>query len=205
MTVVVDTTGYGGALEVLALPVNPAAIQLPAEIIETDGAGTPRGDSIVRFLALRDSATALDRRFQRERASLNADAARFDSLVRTSPAYARAWDAHRARLMEAERVRAMRDRLRERVASLAERLGDAVPPDDSTRRAAVSAAWRVVLDAVSEGDRGTVRADVEGNTATLGLAPGQWWIGVSARGDVPATFVPAVAAAGSRDTVRIRP
>src|SRR5688572_3385352 len=75
VTVVIDTTGSGGALEVLALPVNPAAIQLPSEIIETERSGTARGDSIARFLALRDSAAALDERFQRERTSLNAEAA----------------------------------------------------------------------------------------------------------------------------------
>ena len=205
VTVVVDTTGSGGTLEVLALPVNPAAIQLPTEIIETDRPGTPRGDSIARFVAVRDSAAALDDRFQRERASLNAEAARFDSLERTSAAYARAWDAHRARLVDAERLRTTRDRLRARVASLAAGLGDAVPPDDSTRRAAARTAWREVLDAASEGERRTEHADLRDGTATLTLAPGQWWIGVAARGDVPASFVPTDVTAGMRDTLRVRP
>ena len=205
VTVVVDTTGSGGALEVLALPVNPAAIELPPEILDTEPPGSPRGDSIVRFLALRDSIAALDERFQRERASLNAEAARFDSLDRTSAAYARAWDAHRARLVDAERLRTTRDRLRERAASLAARLGDAVPPDDSTRRAAVRTAWREVLDAASDGERRTVHADVRVGAATLALEPGQWWIGAAARGDVPASFVPADVTAGMRDTLRVRP
>lgn len=204
VTVVVDTTNSGGALEVLALPVNPAAIQLPSEIIETDAPGTPRGDSIARFIALRDSAAALDERFQRERASLNAEAARFDSLERTSAAYARAWDAHRARLREAERLRATRDRVRERVTSMAARLGDAVPPDDSVRRAAVRASWREVFEGARDETRRTVVTELRGGSATLALTPGQWWIGATQRGDVPASFVPVDVGVRVRDTVRIR-
>jgi hypothetical protein len=204
VTVLVDTTGSGDALEVLALPVSPAAIQLPAEIIDVGTPGTPRSDSIVRFMALRDSAAMLDQRFQRERASLNADASRFDSLDRTSAEYARAWDAHRARLVEAERLRTARDRVRERVAALAVRLGDSVPPDDSTRRAAVRASWRTVYEGTSDETRRTVVADVRDGRAMLAITPGVWWIGVAERGDVPESFVQVDVGARAHDTVRIR-
>ena len=204
VTVVVDTTNSRGALEVLALPVNPAAIQLPSETIETEAPGTPRGDSIVRFLALRDSAAALDERFQRERAALNAEAARFDSLERTSAAYARAWDAHRARLVEAERLRTTRDRVRERVASMAARLGDAVPPEDSVRRAAVRASWREVFENASDETRRSVVADIRDGRATLAITPGRWWIGVMQRDDVPESFVQVEVGARVHDTVRVR-
>ena len=205
VTVVVDTTGSGGTLEVLALPVDPATIELPVEIIASSaGIGTPRADSIARFVATRDSAAMLDARFQRERTALNSEAGRFAALDRSSTEYARAWDAHRSRLVEAERLRTTRDRLRERVASIAARLGDAAPPDDSTRRAAANAARRQALDAASDGQRSAERAPVRAGTAMLTLDAGRWWLGTSWRGEPPATFTRVDVEAGARDTIRLR-
>ena len=200
----VDTTGSPAALEVLALPIDPAMIAPPAEVIARDARGTPRGDSIARFVSLRDSAGAIDAAFQRERAALNADAERFAALDRTSAEYARAWDAHRARLVAAERLRATRDRLRERAAALATGLGDAVPPADSTRSARVSTARRQALDTASDGGRGVEAAGVRDGSATLTLEPGTWWLGAAPLGDAPAAFTRVEIAAGARDTVRLR-
>ena len=204
VTVVVDTTGSSTALEVLALPIDPATIAPSLTVGASEARGTPRGDSIARFVSLRDSAASIDADFQRERAALNADAERFATLDRTSADYARAWDAHRARLVAAERLRATRDRLRGRAAALAKQLGDAVPPDDSTRRAQQGAARRQAFDTASDGSRSVQAAGVREGSATLTLEAGTWWLGATPPGAAPSAFTRIELSAGARDTVRLR-
>lgn len=199
----VDTTGSPHAQEVLALPVDPATITLPPEAAEHETRGSPRADSIARFISLRDSAAMIHAQFQRERTTLNADAERFAALDRTSADYARAWDAHRARLLAAERLRTTRDRLRERAAALALRLGDAIPPDDSTRQARGEESRRAAFDTASDGSRGMVTASLREGRATLVLPPGTWWFGAARRGDAPRVFTRVDVTAGARDTVRL--
>jgi hypothetical protein len=78
----------------------------------------PAPDSTSPAARLRDSAAALDVRFQRARDSLNRDSRALDTLDRRSADYARRFDAWRARARTADSLRAARDRLRARLARL---------------------------------------------------------------------------------------
>ncbi|HEX2778293.1 MAG TPA: hypothetical protein VHM30_02270 [Gemmatimonadaceae bacterium] len=64
---------------------------------------------------MRDSAAALDTRYQSERAALNAESRALDSLDRRSADHARRFDAWRRRARAADSLRIARDRLRSRV------------------------------------------------------------------------------------------
>lgn len=66
---------------------------------------------------LADSAAALDRRWQSERAALNSESRALDTLDRRGADYARRFDAWRVRARAADSIRVARDKLRARLTS----------------------------------------------------------------------------------------
>ncbi|HEX6058383.1 MAG TPA: hypothetical protein VFZ11_05140 [Gemmatimonadaceae bacterium] len=84
----------------------PSAVPNPEELARRE-----------RARALADSAARVDSAFQRLRDSLNAASRALAGADRTSPDYARRWDAFVARERDAVRLRARRDSLRVRAAA----------------------------------------------------------------------------------------
>jgi hypothetical protein len=68
--------------------------------------------TLTREQLLADSAARLDALFQRERAALNREATVMDTMQRTTTVYAERYNAHRARVAAATRLRSMRDSVR---------------------------------------------------------------------------------------------
>lgn len=203
VTVLVDTTSTGGALEVFALPVAPERVIVTLPDASPTQLGTPRADSVGRLLALADSADVLDQRFQQRRDSLNGAALELAGADRFAPDYARRYDEHRAALASAEQLRGARDRLRERARMLRRALGDAGPPDDSTRRARERIARRTAFLRASDAERNARVIAAHGRRITLELLPGTWWIGAAASGGVPEAFRRVELESGARDTVQL--
>jgi hypothetical protein len=84
----------------------------------------PRGDSVRAWIALRDSAAALDSAFQRRRDEANTRALELNHRRdRVSPGYARAFEEWRRLAAAADSARRERDRAREREERLRERVG----------------------------------------------------------------------------------
>lgn len=204
VTVLVDTTRTGASLEVFALPISPDRVIVALPDGPSPAPGTPRADSIRRLLAIADSVDALDERFQSERTALNDEALRLADLERHSAEYARRYDAHRARLLDAERLRGTRDGLHDRAQTLRQRLGAAAPPDDATRRAYERTARRTAFIRAADGERSAHVVGAQAGVATtIALSPGAWWIGVAEQGAAPSAFRRVDVRAGARDTVRL--
>lgn len=196
---VVDSTVARGALEVLALPLDPATLRLPYARIAPAGAAA---DSVARYTALRDSVSTLDDAFGRARAALNRDAEAFRGGDRRAADYARRYAAWSERAATTERVLAARDRGRARLVKLHDRLSEPLRASLAGRAGSVPA--DVVDSAVAATSRPVVRARLGGGSARLQLTGGEWWVTVAERGGT--VRVPAMrrsVAPGDRDTVRL--
>jgi hypothetical protein len=205
LRVLVDSTAARGALEVLALPFNPATLpRASAGVAPGVAAPGPRGDSLSAYYALRDSALALDAAFQRTRAELNREALSFRGADRRTRAYAERYATFERRAAEAEATRAARDRLRERVATWRAKLARSIPPEEPAAGGAARPR-RAVDSAARATGREPVRARIERGAATLRLPAGDWWITL-ARGDgsVLTPAVPRQMRGTARDTLRWR-
>jgi hypothetical protein len=200
--VIVDTTVVSAVQEVLALPFDPAALLARHEAPQPALPDGPRGDSLRSFGALRDSASALDAAFQRERAALHRDAAAMRAMDRLSSAYAERFDQWTRRAAAADSLRSARDRLRRRMATLRARLGDALPAEEPENDVSLT---RTSVDSASRAGRHTVAASpAMRGSATLELATGRWWITAQTRdGEVLVPAVPLEIGPDARDTVRI--
>jgi len=178
LTVVIDSNRPHEEREVIALPIDPASLRSAT----TSPAGSSRrhSDSLLRLVALRDSAAMIDERFQSERDTLNRESRALDRVDRRSADYARRFDAFRRRAHAAESLRVTRDRLRGRVAALGNGLsGGAASMVRETNT------LRANIDTVSAMGRKTVVGRTRGDTVRLRLADGTWWIGVSETGTLP--------------------
>jgi hypothetical protein len=181
LTVVLDSNPAREMREVIAVPVDPASV---ATTLPRDAPlSRAHEDSTTRLTLLRDSATALDQRFQAEREALNKDSRALDTLARRSAEYSRRFDAFRHRALAADSLRTARDRLRARVAPLATKLTDADAFSDDQRQS-----LRAKFGALTAGTRRAVVKEVRGDTARLTLDNGEWWIGVARSGSVPARW-----------------
>jgi hypothetical protein len=178
LTVVIDSNRPHEEREVIALPVDPTSLHLP---IGSAGGISPRqSDSVARLVAMRDSAAMYDARFQSERDTLNRESRALDRVDRRAAEYARRFDTFRRRALAAESLRIARDRFRNRIAPLAERLSGG-----AATFAAAERSFRSVVDTVSATGRRTVVGRTRGDTVRLRLADGTWWIGASDAGMLP--------------------
>lgn len=198
VTVLLDTTSVPTASVVLAVPVDPETLRTPPVSSRATGAAA---DTLTRFIALRDSTAALDARFQAVRAALNAEARDMSSLDRRTPAYARRFDAFRARELAADSLRTARDRQRSRETRQRTLLAHLLPSPDAERLA--SSAYRTALLAARVESRRGTSVTVSGTATRLSLAPGSWWIGIASAGGAPAIFQRIEVREGVRDTLRV--
>ncbi|MBC7790951.1 MAG: hypothetical protein H7Z74_13475 [Anaerolineae bacterium] len=162
-----------GALEVLALPFDPATVRNSAS---ASANGAPSSQPRLGGDAIRDSAVELDGIFQRSRAALNKEAIALGKAERTSASYARSFDLWRERAQQAEKIRGTRDRLRAKLA--ASGLGSDTATDSSFplyERLPLAN-----LTAAARGNAGKiVRATLRNGAATLVLPSGVWWISLA--------------------------
>ncbi|HUF26865.1 MAG TPA: hypothetical protein VMM18_07790 [Gemmatimonadaceae bacterium] len=206
LVVVADGSVSGESLEVLALPVDPALMTAGAYVRHAPApSGSPRADSIARVRMLDDSARATDERFQRVRAALNEEAHDIMQLDRRSADYAGRYDAHRVHLVEAERQRLARDRLRDRATAMRARLGNALRPGETAGNESARIASRADMDAARDGHRRARAIDAGGSAVAMELERGAWWVGVARHGDSPASFTRVTIRGGSRDSIRLSP
>jgi hypothetical protein len=160
LRVIVDSTAAPGAVEVLATPVDPAAL-------------LPRNGA-------RRAADSLDASYQRERLVLNARTAVLDTMDRRTSAYATAYADQMAQIAAAERVRASRDSAA-RIAGPRQGIGGA------TMDSAARVAGRPVVRGVLAGGGTTITLTAGGWWVALldsagGLLPGVKRIEVMAGG-----------------------
>ena len=170
--VVVHSTTSDSAVEVLALPFDPARIRTSVAVSAN---GAPASPIPAAVAVVRDSALEFDSIFQRSRAVLNDEALALQKESRVSASYARAFDHWSRRAQEAEKIRATRDRLRRKLSALAPGTDTAAPSlsrfpmHDRLPLAQVMAAARR-NGGIME------RSTVKGGAATLKLPAGVWWI-----------------------------
>jgi hypothetical protein len=182
LTVMFDSTLSRDSLEVVIAPIDPA-LALAAR----DRRQTPaQADSLRKLHALEDSAAKLDGTFQKLRDSLNAAAAEISKLDRRSEEYARRFDEFQPRAARAENLRNQRIRTTALAAEMRTRLLHLVPDSARIRRAAVAARQRLV--ALSDGARRTRVLAVRSDTLVVQLPHGDWWVGVTWNGLLPASF-----------------
>lgn len=166
--IVLDSSSARDSLEVVALPVDPASLHSPQE----------RSDPPRSRATAADSLAAVDARFQQERAALDAEAVALRSGDRRSREYSRRFDAWHRRAVAADSMRALRDRLRAR--SLRVQLPAA--EGKSTLRA-------MMLKATApDGRAPIVRALARGDSVSVDLTHGEWWVGVANTDDVPSSW-----------------
>jgi hypothetical protein len=175
---VIDSNRPHDEQEVIALPIDPASFHSP--IGSPAGISPRQADSVARLAAMRDSAAMYDHRFQGERDTLNRESRALDRVDRRTTDYARRFDTFRRRALAAESLRITRDRFRDRIAPLAERLSGGAAP-----LAAAESSFRSVIETVSATGRRTVVGRTRSDTVRLRLADGTWWIGVSGAGMLP--------------------
>jgi hypothetical protein len=165
--VVLDSTSTHDTLEVVALPIDPSTLE--ASLSPSRDAATERG------IALRDSSDTVDARFQRLRDTLNDESRAMQHADRRSPEYHRRFDDWRRRMLTADSLRASRDRMRARIT----RAGPLPSPAKSTVRATLLALT------APDGRHAMVRTVAVGDSVTLDLGQGEWWIGAMARSGAP--------------------
>jgi hypothetical protein len=178
LTVVIDSNRPHEEREVIALPIDPASLHRPID--SAAGISPRQADSVARLAAMRDSAAMYDARFQSERDTLNRESRALDRVDRRAAEYARRFDTFRRRALAAESLRIARDRFRDRIPPLAERLSGGAAP-----MAAAESSFRSVVDTVSASGRRTVVGRTRSDTVRLRLAEGSWWIGASDAGVLP--------------------
>jgi hypothetical protein len=181
LTVVIDSNGTHEEREVIAVPVDPASLH--SSIGSAAGISPRHADSVARLAALRDSAVTYNERFQSERDTLNRESHALDRVDRRAAEYARRFDAFRRRALAAESLRIARDRFRDRIAPLAERLSGGAAPT-----AAADSSFRSILETVSATGRRSVVGRTRSDTVRLRLAAGTWWIGASGAGTLPSRW-----------------
>ena len=178
LTVVIDSNRPHEEREVIALPIDPASLHSP---IGSPARISPRqSDSVARLAAMRDSAAMYDARFQSERDALNRESRALDRVDRRTAEYAQRFDTFRRRALAAESLRFSRDRFRDRIAPLAERLSGG-----AALMAAAETSLRSVIDTLSVSGRKAVVGRTRSDTVRLRLGDGTWWIGVSNAGMLP--------------------
>jgi hypothetical protein len=182
LTVVIDSNRPHQEREVIALPTDPASLRDP--IGAAVGNSRRQSDSVARLEAMRDSAAMYDKRFQWERDTLNRESRALDRVDRRTADYAKRFDNFRRRALAAESLRVSRDRFRDRIAPLAERLSRGAAP-----MATAESSFRSVIDTVSATGRRTVVGRTRSDTVRLRLADGTWWIGVSNAGMLPGRWM----------------
>ena len=178
LTVVIDSNRPHQALEVIALPIDPASLHSP--IGSAAGISPRQADSVARLAAMRDSAVMYDERFQSERDTLNRESRALDRVDRRTTDYARRFDSFRRRALAAESLRIARNGFRDRIAPLAERLSGSAAP-----MAVAESSFRSVVDTVSATGRRAVIGRARSDTVRLRLADGTWWIGAAEAGMLP--------------------
>ena len=189
LTVVLDSIRSGHAREVVIVPADPDALLVPPTLASP--LSPAHADSVTRWRALTDSASVLDRRFQKERDAINREARAMEGGDRRSIGYVRRYDALQVRTVAAESLRTTRDRVRQRAA--ARRPSGVAAPSPAAARARLLAA--------TDGERRARTLRPGRGSVSLRLAPGAWWIGVADPGDVPPSFTRITLRAGARDTV----
>jgi hypothetical protein len=195
VVVLSDTTASELPLVVVALPTDPSKLS-PATPDLPSGA---RGGSVRLALALTDSAARLDSDFQRLRTSLNDEARAMFSANKHQAGYARAFDHWSQRAADARSLRAARDKIRKRVARIAERFPDflrkvgerRVLPRTLAAEAAAREGLEILEAPLSE--QGTI----------LRLRPGDWWIAADSAGSLRLPAHAVTVEPGSVDTVSI--
>jgi hypothetical protein len=167
--IVLDSSAGRDSLEVVALPVDPASLR----------SSNPGQYSVAPPDSEADSIAALDARFQQERNALNAEATALHAGDRRSPEYSKRFDAWRRRALAADSVRARRDRLHAR----SRRSDVPAAKGESTIRA-------TLLRATSTDGRAPIaRRLAPGDSVSLDLSRGDWWVGVANPGGVPANWL----------------
>jgi hypothetical protein len=166
--IVLDTSAGRDSLEVVALPLDPASLRSPK-------AGL---DSLAVPSTAADSIAALDTRFQQARTALNAEAGALQPGDRHSAEYSQRFDAWRRRAIAADSLRALRDKLRAR----SRRSPLLSAKGESTLRATLLSA------ASTDGRAAIVRRLTLGDSVSLDLSRGDWWVGVADAGGVPSNW-----------------
>lgn len=198
LVVLSDTTAASPWRVVVALPFDPAELPIvPAEPIPEGR----HGDSVRLALARHDSATRAAAAFERARMAANEAATELASGDRRSPEYARRFDSWKRLADSAESLRTTRDRLRQRLTALLNRLGPAAPDLDAngdrvrSREAADSMA-RVI-------GREPVFSTIRNGEARLVLPPGEWWLARTSEENVLLPALRLEVEAGGVDTIRV--
>jgi len=191
LVVVTDTTQGDDAVEVLASPVDPSTV------LASSAVATGAGDSIARYWRLRWTADSLDRRFQRERSTLNSQAVALRDSDRRTTSYAAAYERHQRETRGAESLRVERDHARHESDQLRaglDKAGAHLPTELSA-----------IERASASGGRIAVTAPVVARRASLTLEAGVWWL-VAVRRDSSLVLRATryLVRAGSRDSVRLR-
>ena len=194
------TTTGPGALEVLALPFDPARTMV---LDSAYANGAPSSPASVAVVAVRDSALQFDTVFQRSRAELNREALALRTQQRASVTYGRAFDLWSKRANEAVKIRATRDRLRARLTAI-----DTVKNTASLSSTHFPMLGRfpiVQIDAAARRNGGgIVRADLGNGEATLALPARVWWIALKLDDSTALIHPqPITIAVGSSDTLRL--
>lgn len=172
LVILSDTTALPSSRVVVALPLDPAMLPIVQDAPLPDGS---LGDSVRLAIARHDSASRADASFQRARTAANDAARALAPLDRTADGYAARYAAWRTLADSAERLRAERDRLRERLRRLNARLGPSAPDaaGDGRPRIRTLAAADSASQAVRRDPKVTT---LRGGTAKVSLAAGDWWI-----------------------------
>ncbi len=191
--VVIDSTQASAALEVVAVPFDPAALRTVA----TDGVAS---DSMEHVLALSDSLRGAERRFQDERAFINSEVISMRGRDRTTREYAAAHAALTRRITTAESLRAERDAIRARRQALA----DALRLSSSDEAWSARIPWARVDSASRAVRRAAITASPVADTITLRASTGTWWVTAGRVGDYIASDGTRVdVRRGVRTTVRL--
>jgi hypothetical protein len=172
----------GGTRELRVYASEPPSTTTPA---------LPAGvtaDTAAIYVALADSAARLDSTYQRERTALNAEAIAMRAEDRRSSAYRSRYQAFERRVDAATALRARRDSLRRRMASL-ER---ARPGLTGYARTVASSRSRTAPSPVR-------RVPVTSDTLRVGLPAGAWWLTVGEHAPIRIAIE-----RGASDTVRLR-
>jgi hypothetical protein len=166
--IVLDSSAGRDSLEVIAIPIDPASLQSSrTKPLSGAAASTPA-----------DSLTTLDARFQEQRTALNAEARALEVADRHSPEYSGRFDAWHRHAVAADSLRARRDKLRVRALHSAHREGNA----ESTLRATL------LNTRSSDGRAPVVRVLASGDSVSLDLSNGDWWIGAAVPPRIPVNW-----------------
>jgi hypothetical protein len=197
VVVLLSSAPSAGTADVYFVPVDPAPL-LPPIAAERSPA---ERDTLELLASLADSARALDTEFAEAREDLNAEAAALANLDRRTSEYADRYDDLKPLTLRAESLLQERDAIRAREVALRSAALHLLPTESQLRSQSELA--RAALLSASSESRSTVVRSVTGNTVTVKLTAGEWWIGASSQGGIPMTYNRITAAGSVRDSVRI--